>query len=781
MRYSASDNSASLRFDWPVAVGAAIFRRGGDVWIVFGLPTTLDLAEPRAQGQQTLSALTQLAVKDATVLRIEPSAGLVPSARRAGTAWIVDLKPQAASAVAPIAAEVHPDASPSDVEFRVRQASKPVALADAEIGRLMVVPVSELGRGIDAPQQFVDFRTLASVQGLVLSPIADDVAVHVESDGVEVTRPGGLDLSSDRDRLLGHRAKITHVLFDFDRWRGSRNLDYVERRAALERAIVTAPQGARTGPRLALAHFYFANLFAAETLAVLDAIGRDDAPALDDPAVHALKGAACLLVDELPCAVVELGQHTLDNEPEAALWRASLAAAAGDASAAAQGFLGSANLLPLYPKELRRRFALEAAASVLDTEQPALSAPLLDLVFKDKSAPQDETAMALFLDGRRLQQEGKLDDALKRWSDAAAPDAPQARARALYARALALLDAGKASRADTIKALDGLRFAWRGGEFEFTLLRKLGELQIAEGDEGGALESLRQAALDFPDRPETKEVVKETADAFASVFLDDKAANLSPLRALALYDEFHDLEPVGERRDLIAKKLIDRLVSVDLLDRAADLLGEQVTKRMTGADKARGATQLALLHLMDHEPNQAMTALDIDVGRDLPADLTRQRQQLRARVLLEQNRPSDALQLIANDDSRDADRLRADIYWRTRDWGNAAKTLERLAGAPPADGKIGADAARLVVSLAAALTLDDDQAGLAKLRAAFGPAMAGSQFADAFRVLAGDGASVVAADPKTVAAKIAQLGELQNFMASFKDKIASAAKTSAVN
>ncbi len=781
VRYLASDTSASLRFDWPVATAAAVFRRGDDVWVVFALPTTLDLAEPLAQGQQNLTALAQSPTKDATVLRVTPRGGLAPSVRRAGMAWIVDFKSQVTPAEAPIAIEAHPDATPANVAFRVRQASEPVALADPEIGRLTVVPLGEVGRAIDAPQNFVDFRTIASVQGIVLRLVSDDAALHVSSDDVEVTRPGGLELSSERDRLLGHRTETAHVLFDFERWAGSRNLDYAERRVALERAITAAPESARTEPRLALARFFFAHFFGAETLAVLEAIGRDDPPALDDASVHALKGAACLLVVDLACAASELGQHALDGEPEAALWRASLAAASGDAATAAQGFLKSANLLPIYPKPLRMRFALEAAAAMLDTGQPSLSRPLLDLVLRDKAAPRDQVALALYLDGRRMQQDGKLDDALKQWSDVVAMNAPEARARALSSRALALMDAGKATRAATIKTLDGLRFAWRGDDFEFALLRKLGELQLAEGDDGAALESLREAAADFPDNRAVKDVMKETSDAFAALFLDDKDNNLPPLKALTIYDQFYELEPAGERSDRIVKKLIDRLVSVDLLDRAADLLDNQVAKRLTGADKVRGATQLALLRLMDHEPDAAMKALDIDVGHDIPADLARQRQQLRARVLMEQNRPDDALKLVAGDDSRDADRLRADIYWRRHDWRGAAQALERLAGAPPSDGKIDAETSRLAVSLAAALTLDDDQAGLQKLRGAFGPAMAGSPYADAFRVLAGDGGAAPGANPQIIATKIAQIGELQNFMASFKQKLASAGKAPAVN
>ncbi len=395
--------------------------------------------------------------------------------------------------------------------------------------------------------------------------------------------------------------------------------------------------------------------------------------------------------------------------------------------------------------------------------------------------PVSDKAMALYLDGRRALAQGNLAQALDLWNQVAGMDDRPSRARALFARTLAQLDAKQISRADAIKALDGLRFAWRGDMFEFTLLRKLGELKLAEGDPASALDALREAAVNFPDYAASKDVMKELSDAFADVFLGKGMEDMPPLRALALYDEFKDYAPVGERGDAVVRRLVDRLVAVDLLDRAAALLEDQVNHRLTGRDKARVAAQLALIRLLDRNPDAALKALDIDVGTDVPPELQRQRQQLRARALAELNRTDEALAILATDTSRDADRLRADIFWRTHNWAEAAKVFARLVPAPAADGKLDTEASRLVLNWASALTLAGDQQGIAALRAAYGKAMADTPFADAFRVVAGDAAPGRGeTDPRVIAKRVAQVSELQSFMANYKERLAKD-KLSAIN
>ena len=779
---ASTTDRASLRFDWSAPVGVAVYRRGSAIWIVFAAPSELDLSAIALQGQSVLRAIDPIKADGATALRLVTSDAFNPSVRRVGDSWIVELSRQEAAPDAPIIVDPRPDPAHPSVELHVRGASQPLRLRDPLLGdTLTIVPVEGLGRGIDVTQDFVDFRLLPSMQGIVIRANSDDLDIAVDADAVHITRPHGLVLSDDQDRLLGRSVAKGHRIFDFATWRGSSKLPFADRRSALERIIAAAAPAARTGPRIDLARFYFANLFGTEALSVLDQLNRDDPQGAADSKLHALRGGACLLTGMGDCATRELGDATLDNEPEAGLWRGSLAAEKGDWSTASREFLPGVGLLISYPKRLRDRFALQAAEAMLASDRGSSAAPLIDLVLKDNPAIQQQ-AMAVYLQGRVAQQLGKLTDALELWSKAAGFNDRKARARALYAKVMALYEAKRASRADTIKALDALRFSWRGDDFEFTLLRRLGELKLAEGDPQGGLETLHLAAAYFPDYPAAKDVAKEAMDAFADVFIGKGADDVPPVKALALYDVFRDLDPPGERHDAIVKKLVDRLVSVDLLDRAASLLEEQVKTRLSGVEKARAATQVALLRLMNHQPDAAIATLDLDVSAGLTPDLARQRQELHARALLDLNLAPEALAMLGTDNSRDAYRLRADIYWRQRDWKNAAKIFALLAGEPPSSGPLDPETARIVMSWAAALTLDGDQSGVTKLRHDFGTLMAGTQSADAFNIITGDAAAAAAGggNPNEIAARVAQIGTLQNFMASYKQRLATS-KLSAIN
>ena len=129
-----------------------------------------------------------------------------------------------------------------------------------------------------------------------------------------------------------------------------------------------------------------------------------------------------------------------------------------------------------------------------------------------------------------------------------------------------MLREGELQAAEAIERMERLRFIWRGGPFEFTVLHRLGQLYLADGRPREGLTVLRQAVANFPDHREAQAITGEMADAFRDLYLDDGAPKVSPLVAVALYDEFRELTPAGAEGDRLIAGLADRLVEVDLLE-----------------------------------------------------------------------------------------------------------------------------------------------------------------------------------------------------------------------
>jgi hypothetical protein len=299
-------------------------------------------------------------------------------------------------------------------------------------------------------------------------------------------------------------------------------------------------------------------------------------------------------------------------------------------------------------------------------------------------------------------------------------------------------------------------------------LRKLAELYVLQNRQRDALFALREAVTAFPDDPTSRNSAQRMREIFAEIYQNPGDPEVPPLRALALYQEFIELTPAGPEGDKMIAGLADRLVEVDLLDRAAELLEGQVRYRLEGEDKARIGARLALVQLLDRNPQASLEALEISEVTDLEVPLASQRRQLRARALAALDRSDDALQTLVGDDSLDAEQLRADIHWRRRNWPDVVDSLSNLIPLLPPRRPMQEEESKLVVNLAVALLLADEKVELEDLNRRYGAAMAKGPQAETFRLLVGDGESFALS---SVADELRKVGVAQDFMASYRARL----------
>jgi hypothetical protein len=275
---------------------------------------------------------------------------------------------------------------------------------------------------------------------------------------------------------------------------------------------------------------------------------------------------------------------------------------------------------------------------------------------------------------------------------------------------------------------------------------------------------MRSALTAHPDSEKTRGIQDEAAATFESLFLAGRGDTLSAIDALALFYDFRDLTPIGRRGDEMIRRLADRLVAVDLLDQAAELLQYQVDNRLQGAARAQVAMRLAAIYLSNHRPDAAFKTLRTTRVEDVSNELRQQRLLLEARALSDTGRHDVALEIIANIAGSQARRLRADILWAAHRWQEAAEEIETSYGDRWQDFAPLNDTERSdLLRAAAGYALSEDALGLARFRERYAGKMGEGPNRRAFDVLT-EPVDASGTDFRAVAHAVAAVDTLNRFL-----------------
>ncbi|HWA45683.1 MAG TPA: hypothetical protein VHA10_20865 [Hypericibacter adhaerens] len=767
----------SLQFPWAVPTGLAIFRRSGALWLVFDQAARFDLSAlstPAPIGPASIGRAMQIGGMPAT-LRLTGINGLAALPRRDGNKWIIDLRPQAEGPATPIAVTADAASASPRVLLKLISAGDPLTLLDPEVGdRLTVVTSAEPGLGVVPSQGWPAFRLLATVQGIAIEPKQDGLQVTKTAGGIAIAAAADPALASIADAPKPAAANgdapdpegpaASERLFDLPAWRREDEGDFPTVEARLKAAVDAASDDKREMARLDLARFYFAHGRAAETGGLIDLIGTERQDPLLDPQLLLMQAASAFLTGDPVAADAALNQHALDGEVEAEPWRGAVATLKGDWSKAADDFQDADTLVTDYPQPVRFQLEALAAEAAIQTQDTTGAQDWLDKLKADRPVPAQQAKIA-FLQGLLARSQGDVAAAGEAW-DRVGPEADgDTAARTEFARVDLARETGAISNAEAIKRLEALRFATRGSLLEFPLLKRLGELYLADGRPRQGLGLLRQLASHFPQHRDLDKVMADMTQGFRDAFLGGTARKLKPLEAISLYGEFSELTPPGAEGGAVAMALADRMIDIDLLDRADAVLLDQVRHKLTGADKARVGAKLAQVRLLDDDPEGALGALKESGGPDLPADLAAERRRVEAQALHRAGRSLEAVALLANDQDPEAGKLKARIYWELKEWAAAAREFDHLLAGADAQ-LLTPDQAEWGVAEAIAWSLAGDKFKLAELRQALGPAMKETAQAQTFAMLTDP-----ESDPNALlATKLAAVARFESFMSDYKAK-----------
>ena len=374
---------------------------------------------------------------------------------------------------------------------------------------------------------------------------------------------------------------------------------------------------------------------------------------------------------------------------------------------AAAVLAGTAPLLLTYPAELRRRVMPVALETMVLGGMGEAAAPLLAQRATDPSLAY---ARALL-----QQSDGDSEGALAAFDALANSRSQFEHARASIHAIELRLSMGLTDAKAAADAMEARLYAWRGGERDLALRLRIADLRRQTGDWRSVFTQLRTAKADFP--AQAAEVDRRLKEAFAAVPRDPNLGKMAPTDLIAMLDENTQLMADGSDGEPMRALLAEKLMALDLPNRADPLLTKLMRAAPYGPARAGFGATLATLRLREGDGDGALLALAESNSADMGDAVRDRRALITARVEAERGHIAGAVAALADTHTPDADETRAEILERAKDWPAARDALKLLvADAIPDTGTQNDGQLHVLLRLVTAATFAGDDATLASLR-----------------------------------------------------------------
>lgn len=766
-----------IAFRFPRPTGAAAIAEPGLVTLVFHTIDTIDPARLNGLLPGLLRGVTVTREAKVTVLRLETARRQVTRLSDDGNGWTLSFgeglgKP--AQAIAP--ARGTDERGQTVVDLPVPGMTG-VHWLEGHDGNLPLAVVTALGptRAVTKPYRFVEFGLLQTAHGAAIRALADDLVVRAATEEAVIGRNGGLTVSLDPATSEPARqasdTSASAPLLDSALWRDLHTDQVRERARSLLEAAAGASRSHKSRARLALVRFLLANHLASEAAGPLKALLADDAGMRSNREALFLKGVVATLMHRDEEALRAFDAAPVQEEAETGLWRALSQQRLGRNAPALAGFRRAETILDGYPADLQAPFRaamVRAALAQNDTTVAEKQIARLADMPETLVAPEELALLRAMLDDASGRADAALEAYRALFEATSRPVAAEAQLRAVQlARAEKRADLSldeAAARLETVSAI------WRGGEIEIQALVELGRIYAAQQRWRDAFMTARRANEVFPEHPAVRLLHDETAQRFEALFSDPKLDKLSRVEALALFYDFREFLPIGRRGDEITRLLADRLVQLDLLDQAGDILNYQMDRRLSGAAKSTVAAKLAMIRLMGGKPAEALQALAATRLAELPGEVKRARLLLEAKALSDLSRTDQALDMLEGETGAEVDRLVADILWTGKRWREAGEAAERILGESwRGDAALGDAERGDVMRAAIAYAMSGETLSLDRLRSKFAAKMAQSADARVFAFLTG-ASRASAADIREAARAAAGADSMSDFLNAYRKR-----------
>lgn len=733
---------SSLGFSWNTPVALSVFKREKYIWIVFNQYQKVDIAGLKKDAGSMVKDIIQLPHGSATILRLEAKDELYSEVRQEGLLWIIDLYNHKAERNLNPIGVITDDTIPGkpSIVVNLPHTEDIFSFLDPEVGDvLMAITSSESGHAFLNGYKYPDFEFLPSSQGMAIN--SDDFGISLirnASGFILQTTGHPLNISQNIDKLK----KDAALKKDESGVNLSQDLNvpiirknFADSEQYLRAQIESAPDEDKDKLKIELVRFYLSHALGSNAMGLLREIktsykGKGIPLTLQ---IHELTGVAAFLMKRYNMAFSIFSKPEFANDPEKSLWK--ILSETDDSEDNSALILRDLSYFHSYPEMIKRTLFLRALDYANRKQNEDLMQKLLTLV-KELRADNDLIAAQNYYEAEKVRMQGYFKSALPLFLNAARSGSNYFSAMARFQIADFNSRVADAKQAPIILEFERLKYAWGERNFKIKVLNKLVELYLKTNDFHQALSTLQ--LISSLSSKQKSVVEQRMIQIMEELYYYNNDSQFNPIKALALFDDFGYLISRSPYQTAITIKLADRLVAVDLLDRAYNLLSRYLFEnknKLSHEEISAMGGRMALINMFKHDELSALQDLDRTRFSDIPETLAVQRKIIEAKAYVQLGNPQKALAMLKNNTSRNAILLKSEIYWNSGQWDKASDMLRLLVEKPEKDKPLTEEQIRFVLDWITALKQAKKETVIVRVRNTFLPYFEKTPYISLFNIL----------------------------------------------
>ena len=586
-----------------------------------------------------------------------------------------------------------------------------IRFVDPDIGdKLAVIPISDSHTSTMREYKFVDFNIFKSSQGAAMQLISDSMNFNSHKGEIQINASSGLNISPkvfkkqkdspDKIKQSSGTMSAEDSLLPFEEFSTFASIDLVMQ-VRIMREVIRSYNNKddRAEAMLQLVYLYLTNSMFREAIAMFDEIATFNKRKTQTTKFKIAIGIAHFMNKDFTKAydtlkVLHAHDVGIQTRKELRMYRTISEYMAyssnihEDRNNYAKMYLNRAdNFFSAYPDVylletgltiLHRRIFFRKDYITANTLVKKIREDIKQSNLPDRLKHRYENRL-LYMMGEIKLKTNKFVDAMNDWDKCIQKvDDIFGSTRCRLEKANIMYKTSRMTVKEYVEELERLSLLWRGDILEIEVTDKLGDGYVKAAQNIKALRAWNKIKEIYPNTSNALFISGKMSKIFIETFLN-KEKPLDPFQSLSVFYEFKDLIPIGDVGDEIIIELAMQMVKLDLNEKAISLLNHQVRKRLEGIRKEKIINILAKLYLKIDKPSFAIDIISIgDEYIELPDDLAHDRRMLEAEAYYNNKIPEQALEILTDDVSQDADNIRAKIAWDERNWETMKDNAEPL-------------------------------------------------------------------------------------------------------